>query len=160
MATLKRILRYIKGSTDYRLVYKCQDTAALCCSVDSDWASCCIDRKSTSGYLVKVFGKTIIWSSRKQSLVALSTTEAEYVAATVVAKEILWLQKLLVDLRIQFDLPTIVYEDNFGCIQVSKTIETKRSKHYDIRYHFLKDLVWSDTIKLVYFETSKQLADE
>lgn len=156
---LRRVLRYVKGTDDFQLTYRRRDVAALYGYVDADWANCPNDRKSTTGYLLNVFGNTIIWSSKKQSLVTLSTTEAEFVAATSAAKEVLWLQKLLSDLRIEFDRPTVLYEDNYGCLQVSKTMETKRSKHFDIRYHFLKDLVQEKKIKLVYVDSKRQVAD-
>lgn len=156
---LKRVLRYVKGTKDLSLVYRRSDSPTLLGWVDADWANCSQTRRSTSGFIFKVFGNTIIWSSRKQSLVTLSTTEAEYIALTSAAQETLWLQKLLVDLKLDFSLPTRIYEDNYGCLQVTKNLETKRSKHFDIKYHFLKELIWDEKIELEYVDTKHQLAD-
>ena len=97
----KHILRYLKGTVDYGLKYKVDQKINLEGYVDSDWASSAIDRKSTSGCCFSMGLGVISWSSRKQSSVALSTTEAEYVVACLASCEVVWLRKLLSDL---FDL--------------------------------------------------------
>lgn len=157
---LKRILRYLRGTTDIKLVYKFNSTALpISAFVDADWGSDIIDRKSTSGYVLFVFDCPILWQSKKQSIVALSTTEAEYVAVTSVATEIIWVRKLFVDLGMSIQDTTIVYEDNQGTIAMSKTPETRRTKHVDIRFNFLRDLVQDKVLCLKYVPTSQQLAD-
>lgn len=159
LKSLKRVLRYLKGTADFALTYRKTDAPLITGYVDADWANCSETRRSTSGYIFQVSGCPVIWSSRKQPIVTLSTTEAEFVAATTAAQEALWLQKVVTDLQLNPELPTIIYEDNYGALQVAKNLETKRSKHYDVKYHFLKELVWDGKLKLVYVDTKNQLAD-
>lgn len=156
---LKRLLRYVKGTTDYALVYQRSDAPAVVGYCDADWASDVVDRKSTSGFLSQVFGNTISWTSRKQGLVTTSSTEAEYVSATEAAKEALWIIKLLTDMQIKVNRPVKIFEDNVACIFPSENQETKRLKHLDVKYYFLCDLVEQRTIKLIQISTKMQLAD-
>ncbi|KFD50326.1 hypothetical protein M514_08826 [Trichuris suis] len=105
------------------------------CFVVCDWASDKTDRKSTSVYVIKLSDSTVVWSSQKQSVVARSSTEAEYVAASQASRELLWLRQLLKDRRIPQTDPALVYEDNQGCIQlVESGCCGARTKHIDVRY--------------------------
>lgn len=156
---LKGILRYIKGTSDYELVYSQSNDDVLCTYADSDWANDNLDRKSTTGFLIKVFGNVVIWASKKQQQVTLSTTEAEYVAACTAVQETLWTEKLLHDLDIEIQYPISVYEDNYGCCMISKNPETKRSKHIDVKFHFLRNLVWDGRYQLIQISTENQVAD-
>lgn len=109
---LKRILRYVQGTKDFKLEYQRNRTQEnLTVYVDSDWASDAEDRKSTSGFLLKVHGNTVQWCSRKQAMVTLSSTETEYVAACAAAQEAVWLAKILVDLNVQDVYPIEIFED-------------------------------------------------
>ena len=103
---------------------------------DSDWAGCASDRKSTSGCC---FGSAVVsWFSRKQKSVALSSAEAEYMAASQANCEAIWLRKLLVGLFGRELRPTIIYCDNQSCIKLSENLAFHdRSKHIEIRYHFI-----------------------
>lgn len=160
---LKGILRYIKSTVDMKLCYRrYEDVNPLLGFVDADWAADTVERKSTSGFLFKAFGNTIIWSSKKQPIVALSSTESEYVSACEAckaAKEALWLRKIFYDMKIILNEPIILFEDNQGCIFMSETAETKRTKHMDTRYKFLKQIVKERKIKLEYVDTRNQEAD-
>lgn len=157
---LKRVLRYLQGTKNLSLEYtKDVNSKPISCYVDADWGSDESNRKSTSGYLVKLFNCPIIWASKKQPVVALSSTEAEFVAATVAVCEILWLRKLCVDLFIELKDPVTVYEDNQGAIAMSKNCETRRSKHIDIKYNFIRDCVAQGQIELKFVTTREQLAD-
>lgn len=156
---LKGILRYIKGTTDYKLVYRRASDVPLRGYADSDWANDKIDRKSTSGYLFEVYGNVVVWCSKKQPIVTLSTTEAEYVAACTAVQESIWIEKLLTDLDIEVKYPIQVFEDNFGCCMVSKNPETKRTKHIDVRYHYLRNLVLEGRYVLDQISTEDQVAD-
>lgn len=139
---LKRILRYIKGSVKVRLVYKRNDYKDLLTGyVDSDWAGNELDRKSTTGYIFKLFdNNTICWNSKRQNSVAASSTEAEYMALYEGIKEALWLKSLLSSIKLDLTKPITIFEDNNGCIAIANNpIDHKRSKHIDIKYHFSRD---------------------
>ena len=122
--------------------------------MDSDWAGSSIDRKSTSRCCFSMGSCMISWFSRKQSCVALSTTKAEYVAACSASCEAVWLRKLLFDL---FDLQmdtTCIYCDNQSCVKLSKNpMFHDKSKHIDIKYHYIWDMVQSGAVKLQYVTT-------
>lgn len=155
---LKRILRYIKGTLNYNLCYKPKGAENLTCYVDADFGSES-DRKSTSGFLLQVFGNTVCWTTRRQTSVSLSSTEAEYVALATAAAELTWLKNLLVDLNINSNIPPTIYEDNQSCIHLLSKWEHKRLKHVDIKYNFVRDLHEKKLIKVVYINTKNQLAD-
>jgi hypothetical protein len=154
---LKRILRYIKGTLNYCLVYEF-DNNPLIGYADSDFASDVNTKKSTSGWLYKVFGATVNWTTRKQRAIALSTTEAEFVALSTAATEGVWLQRLLNELGIKCDTFKM-FEDNKSCIQTTQNIGSKRLKHVDVRYNYVKELVNEGKIKVEHIRTEDQIAD-
>ena len=160
---VKQILRYLRGTADLwlvGLVYKKNPRApSICGFVDADFASEIPSRKSTSGFIIKVFSNTVMWGSRKQTMVALSTTESEFVATATAATEVLWFHKLLDDLHVAIPKPIVLYEDNHGAIFVSKNPETRRSKHYDIKFLFLQELTAAGIIELSYVCSEDQEAD-
>ena len=155
------MLRYLKGTIDYNLCLgDNSDSLILNGYVDSDWAGDQTDRKSTSGYLFMIDKSTISWNSRKQQTVALSTTEAEYIAASAATQEAIWLRHLLSGLGIFQNDPSVIFEDNQSCIQVAKHPKShSRTKHIDIRHHFLRDKIEQKEIKLEYVSTTENLAD-
>ena len=109
---------------------------------DSDWAGCVSDRKSTSGCCFGLGSTVVSWFSQKQKSVALSSAEAEYMAASQASCEALWLCKMLVGLLIVQLSPTMIYCDNQSCIKLSENpFFHDRSKHIEIRYHFIHDYV-------------------
>lgn len=155
---LKKILRYVKGTLDFKLKYeKNSETDVLVGYADADWAGD-EDRKSTTGFTFQVFGNTVCWSTRKQSTVALSSTEAEYVALSEAAREGVWLRNLITEL-VSAKPIIIIYEDNQGCIKLSQRKDHKRLKHVDVKFNFIKDLVKCNNVKLRYIETINQTAD-
>ena len=118
----KNAVRYLKGRVDYGLKYEANQKINLEGYVDSDWVGSAIDRKSTSGCCFSMGSSVISWFSKKQSCMALSTAEAEYVAACSASCEVVWLRKLLYDL---FDLQldsTYIYCDNQSCVKLSKNL--------------------------------------
>lgn len=157
---LKRVLRYLKGTVDMELTYtRNMETEILSCYVDSDWATDVKDRKSVSGYFIKIFGNTIAWVTRKQNCVALSSTEAELVALCSAVQDSLWFKKLLNDMNI-FLKSFKVYEDNQGCIALIKNPENnKRVKHIDLKYNFVCEHLKDGVICLEYLNSKLQLAD-
>lgn len=160
---LKRVLRYLKGTVNLKLTF----TKNLNCNnmflgyVDSDWAGSTIDRKSTTGYLFKMFKESLInWSTKKQNSVAASSTEAEYMALFEAVREAIWLKSFLNELKIEINDPIKIFEDNQGCISIAKNPSChKRSKHIDIKYHFSREQIEKKLITIEYIPTAEQLAD-
>ena len=127
---------------------------------DSDYAGDQDDRRSTSGYVFMLGTGAVSWSSKKQPIVTLSTTEAEFVAATACACQAIWLKKLLEELQFKEDKPTLIYCDNSSATKLSKNpVLHGRSKHIDVKYHFLRDLTNDGVINLVYCRSEDQVAD-
>lgn len=160
---LKRILRYVKGSLNCSLVFQkgtsC-DASMICGYVDSDWAGDKVDRKSTAGYVFKVFGCSVSWASKKQSSVALSTTEAEYVALSLAASEACWLQYMLKDFKLGERVKVKLFEDNQSAIKVCKSpYYHNKLKHIDIRVHFIRNKIREGNIEVVYLSSREQLGD-
>ena len=116
---VKRILRYLKGSTHLGLLYTKQGPTEVIGYSDADWGGDKDDHRSTSGYIFQIGGTAISWYSRKQSSVALSTAEAEYMALSSASQEAVWLRQLYTDLLKDPVQPTIVYEDNQACISMA-----------------------------------------
>ena len=158
---LKRILRYLKGTVNYGLVYLESDKNPLIAYSDADWVGDTTDRKSTSGYVFMLAGAAISWRSSKQTCVAISTAEAEYIALSATVQEALWLQQLTSDLfgpKIQEC--TTILEDNQSTIALAKNQSTHgRTKHIDIKYHFIRDHVEARRVRLLYCPTENMLAD-
>ena len=160
---VKRILRYLKGTTSYGLEYlrnEDDDEIILSGYSDADWAGDINDRKSTSGYLFMMSGAATSWKSRKQTCVALSTAEAEYVALAGATQEATWMRQLLEDLYHEQKEPTVIREDNQAAIAIAQQPHShSKMKHIDIRYHFVREKVQDNTIELRYCPTNNMLAD-
>lgn len=157
---LKRVLRYIKQTVNYQLTYtncNINNNNTLVGYADSDFARS-MDRKSTSGYVFKLYGNTISWKSKKQNIVTLSTTEAELVALCESCVESCWLIKLLKDVDVNLKHVTI-FEDNQSTIKTVNNPDQKRLKHIDIKYNFVKEKVEQGLIRVMYISTNNQLAD-
>lgn len=157
----KRVLRYIQGTRNMELVYRCsRNNVPVTGFVDADYANDVEDRKCVSGYLMKVFGSTVAWSSKKQQAVAMSSTEAEYIAMSSCVSESIWLSGLMGDLgEVKLIYPVPIFEDNQGAIAMAKKEETKRAKHIDVKFHFIREAVTAGRIQLVYTPTDQQEAD-
>jgi hypothetical protein len=158
---LKRILRYLKGSYDKKLVFKrTENPEAIIGYADADWANNIDDRKSVSGYIFKIYGSTISWSTKKQDSVALSSTQAEYVALCHAATEGIWLRRLLDTLDVGDGQCFVIYEDNQPCIAVAEEPkEHRKMKHISLKFHFLRDEIAKKTLTVKYIPTGEQLAD-
>ena len=138
----KHVMRYIVGMVDYGLHYIRGDGVRLVGYSDSDWVGCASDRKSTSGCCFGLGSAIVSWFNRKQKSMALSSTEAEYMAASQANCEAIWLRKLLVGLFGRELRPTVIYCDNQSCIKLSENpMFHDRSKNIEIRYHFIRDWV-------------------
>lgn len=127
---------------------------------DSDYASSCTDRRSTSGMAFYLNESLITWISQKQRCVALSTCEAEFMAATAAACQGIWLQKLLSQVTDIVPGPVTIYIDNKSAIDLAKNpVFHGRSKHIDVRYHFIRECVNRGEIVISYIRSEKQCAD-
>lgn len=158
MQAAKRALRYLKGIVDYGLFYKHCTNTKLLGFTDSNYAGDVEDSKSTSDYVFMLSSATISWSSKKQPIVTLSTTEAEFVAAAVSACQAVWLKRVLAQIGhgVEEDCTTIMC-DNTSTIKLSKNpVLHGRSKHIRVRYHSLRDLTKEGTIALMHCESSEQ----
>eukprot|EP00253_Pinus_taeda_P034522 PITA_34522 len=141
-AVARRILRYVRGTIGYGLKYSRRADISLNGFIDADWVGNSIDRESTSGYCFSVGSGMISWCNRKQKLVALSSAEAEYMAANTTKCEAIWLRKLLVSLFSKRMEETKVHCDNQSCIKLFENpVFHDRWKHIDIHCHFIKDCV-------------------
>eukprot|EP00112_Aurelia_sp_Birch-Aquarium-sp1_P025966 Seg893.3 transcript_id=Seg893.3/GoldUCD/mRNA.D3Y31 product="Copia protein" protein_id=Seg893.3/GoldUCD/D3Y31 len=128
--------------------------------IDADWGGDVNGRKSQSGYMFTICGGVVSWASKKQTSVALSSTEAEYVAACLATQEAVWLRSLLADLNFVQEEPTVVQEDNQGAIAMSKNPKYHvRTKHIDIKHHFIRDKVENGELLLKYCPTNDMIAD-
>jgi len=125
---LKNVLRYIKGTIHLNLVYKRDDSNDIEGFADSDWRGNPQDRRSTTGYCFKVFNCTVIWSSKKQQSVALSTTKSEYTALSTATSEACWLKELLLEFGISVNCITL-YEDNQSAIKIAHNPANRKIKH-------------------------------
>ena len=165
MNVAKGVLRYLKGTKHYGLVYrKSGCKAQIKGHCDADWASSCSDRKSISAYVFWLDRSSglISWKSKKQNIVALSSCEAEYISLSYCVQEAIYLQKLLntfYEKDCKIDIASIGV-DNQGCIALAKNpVHQQRSKHIDVRYHFLRDAVSDKVIDLYYVPSKENIAD-
>ena len=157
---VKRILRYLKGTSNLGLLYREDGPAEITGYSDADWAGDIGDRKSTSGHIFLQGVAAISWKSSKQTCVALSTAEAEYVALSAAVQEAVWLQQLTSDLLSRSIQETSILEDNQSAICLAKNQQVHgRTKHIDIKYHFVRDLVEAGRIKLTYCASEDMVAD-
>lgn len=155
----KRVLRYLQQTKHMSMVYKKDNDQKLIAFSDSDWASDPKDRKSVTGGIIFFCGNPVAWFSKKQNCVTLSSTEAEYVAGALVCAELMSLKALCKDM-IKMDIETSLFIDNQGAINISKAYEnSRRSKHIDVKYHYLKDCVHQNLLSVFYIETKKNVAD-
>ena len=156
----KRVLRYVAGTKNLGVWYVKNEEFFLTGYTDSDWAGSQDDRKSTSGNCFVLGSGPIAWGSKKQATVALSSTEAEYVAATTAACQAIWLRRLLKDLNQQQVQATRVFCDNVSAVALTKNpVMHGRTKHIEIKHHFIRELVAEGEIKLEVCKSEDQLAD-
>eukprot|EP01018_Ginkgo_biloba_P009783 Gb_07759 [translate_table: standard] len=147
---VKQILRYLRGTLQYGLEFVQNDDFKLQVHTDSDWAGCADTRRSTSGYSFSLGLAAVTWSSEKQPIVALSSTEAEYKAAAVVASEAIWLKQVLDDMGLDQEDATKLYCDNQSTIKLAKNpVFHARTKHIEVHHHFIRELIQNGDIELL-----------
>ena len=129
--------------------------------VDSDWAGCPDSRRSTTGFTLMLNGAAVAWKSKRQSVVALSSAESEFMAASALVQEVIYARRLLENLGFPQPGPTLIYEDNRTCIAWSEGSVggSDRAKHIDLREHFVHDAVEAGVLKLVPVASIDNVAD-
>lgn len=157
---VKRTMRYLKGTLNSKIKYnKDEKLTKLEAYCDADYAGDKETRKSTSGYIMMYCGGPVHWCTRKQPIVALSSCEAEYISAAECCKEILYIKGLIEEL-IETNITINLNIDNQSAIRlIENGVFNRRSKHIDVRYHFLHNLFVEDIMKISYCPTNLQLAD-
>jgi hypothetical protein len=156
---VKHILRYLNGTRHHGILLGGSDTTCRGYA-DADWAGNPDTRNSTTGYVFMLGNAPVTWSSKLQKTVALSSCEAEYMALSAATQECVWIRSLLRDMGVSLTAPTIIKEDNQGCIELTKsTKHHARTKHIDIRYHFIRERIESRDIQITYCATADMVAD-
>jgi hypothetical protein len=157
----QRVLAYLNHTKlDSLIIGGDPENLNLHAFVDADWAGDIIDRKSTTGYILYLGNSPIIWRSAKQDSTSLSTMEAEYIAFSECAKDVLWTQGLLRDLRICYQKPTRILCDNQAALSnVIHETNARAGKHIEIRHHFVRQHHETGTIVGEYVPSSDNLAD-
>jgi hypothetical protein len=153
------IVHYVNTNLNSKIGYDGKQEEGFIAYADADWASDHISRKSVTGYIIKLAGGAVSWVSRKQKTVALSSTEAEYMCLSDTTRQIVWIESLFKELN--FDISNIALcGDNQGAIFLaSNPAQEHRSKHIDIRYHYIRECVEGKKVILHYVPTTEQIAD-
>lgn len=165
---LMGICRYVKGTIDYGLLYQLpsvgesEEGSGLkpLGYTDTDWAGCVNTRRSTSGYVFFMGGAPVCWSSKRQSVVALSSTEAEYIALTRSSQQAMWMKYWLDEVDLPEDLPFTLFCDNLGAISLTETTKAHGlSKHLQIRFHYIRGRVEAEEILVQSISSQDNVAD-
>ena len=157
---LLHTIGYIKNTLDFGLSYSRDYDLSPHAYVDADYGGCRDTRRSTSGYIFIMCGGPVAWSSKRQATVALSTVEAEYVAMSRCAQQMVWMHSWLREVKVDHIIPGVIKGDNQGAIALSKnTKEHGKVKHIDIRHHYIRELVQSGNISFEQVSSSDNLAD-
>jgi hypothetical protein len=155
----KSVLRYLAGTPKLGIVFK-QGGGSLVGYCDASYADDVDIRRSTTGYVFLLGGGAVSWSSRVQPTVALSTAEAEYMAAASAAKEALWLRKLMGDLGVKSTGPVLICCDSQAAIKLLiNPVVSTRSKHIDVLHHFARERVARREVQFEYCRTECMIAD-
>ena len=156
----KRVLAYVLHTKHLSIIFRRGTKLEVVGYSDADWAGDDSTRRSTTGYIFMIGDGCISWKSQLQRSVALSTAEAEYMALAATSQEALFIRQLMEELGATQTASTVIYEDNQSAIAMAKNaVTSSRAKHIDIRFHFVRDLINTNIIKLVYKPTTQMLAD-
>ncbi len=157
---VKRIFRYLKGTSEMDILYRYEhDSGRLIAYSDADYAGDTMTRRSTSGFICMFMDGPVSWSSQKQRSVALSTTESEHIAASEAAKEVIWLARLFGEITSLSAIP-LLRVDNLSAVKlVQNPVYHKRSKHIDVRYHFVREKHENGELMVDHVCGEEQLAD-
>lgn len=158
----KHILKYLNSTINFEICYRKTTGQNLRAYADADWAGSCDDRRSYTGFTFELAGGPITWESRKQQTVALSSTEAEYMALSSACKEVVYIRSFLREIGYNelVNKPTELYGDNLSSHQLVKNpVHHARSKHIDIRVHYIREVYSKNLIELKYVPTEDNVAD-
>jgi histone deacetylase 1/2 len=157
---VKRILRYLKQSTNLGLKISRSSSLRVSAFSDADWAGCSDDRRSTGGFAVFFGANLVSWSARKQATVSRSSTEAEYKALANATAEVMWIQTLLMELGVSAPKAATLWCDNIGAKYLSSNpVFHARTKHIEVDYHFVRERVAMKLLNIEYVSTKDQVAD-
>ena len=157
-----RILKYLYRTRDLRLDYKRNEKCeTIDCYVDADWAGDHLDRKSTSGYVIRLYGNVIGWKSKKQRCVTKASTYAEYVALSEAVSELMSIREIMKIFNVDLDdNPVKIDEDNSGVMSIAKHGNfTKNSKHIEVHYHYVHECLKENKINILKVSTDENTAD-
>ncbi|XP_066926784.1 uncharacterized protein [Clytia hemisphaerica] len=162
-AMIKHVFQYVKKTVDRKLTFRKSSTPLRVHAFsDADWATSVEDRRSVTGYSISLNpeGPAVSWKSKKQSSVALSTCEAEYMAISITCQETIYLNRLINELLQSKTQPIIVKNDNQGALALVKNpVKHTKAKHIDIRYHFIRECYDEGSILLDYVPSGDNVAD-
>ncbi|GJS97740.1 retrovirus-related pol polyprotein from transposon TNT 1-94 [Tanacetum coccineum] len=156
---IKRVFRYLKGTINMGLWYPKDNAMSLTAYADADHAGCQDSRRSTSGSAQFLGDRLVSWSSKKQRSTAISTTEAEYIAMSGCCAQILWMRSQLKDYGFDFNKIPLYCENKSEIALCCNNVQHSRSKHIDIRHHFIREQVENRVVELYFMETNYQLTD-
>ncbi|GMI84033.1 hypothetical protein HRI_002072600 [Hibiscus trionum] len=160
LMAVHRVLRYLKGTPGKGLYFKKTNSRYVDIYTDADWAGSVNDRRSTSGYCSYVWGNLVTWRSKKQSVVARSSAEAEYRAVSHGICEGIWIQRIMGELKMPHTRPMKLYCDNQAAESIAyNPVHHDRTKHVEIDRHFIKEKVESGEVCITYLPTKQQVAD-
>ncbi|CAM8914617.1 unnamed protein product [Rhodiola kirilowii] len=157
----KRLLRYIKGAPAQGLFFSASSPLVLTAFCDADWAACPKTKRSTTGFCICIRDSLVSWRTKKQAIVSRSSAESEYRAMAATCSEILWLTRLLSDMRTVVPLPILLHCDNqLAALHIARNpVFHERTKHIELDCHFVRHHVGSKVLRQVYIPTDDQPAD-
>jgi hypothetical protein len=160
---VKRVFRYLRATASYGLCYegilRLERVVDIHGFVDADWEGDLDHRRSTRGYMFNLFGGAISWMSKRQAVVALSTTKSEYMAATHASKEAIWLQRLCSGIGLVHQVVRIECDSQSAIFRAKNPAYHSKTKHIDVQYHFVRDMIEEKKVSLMKVDTLKNVAD-
>ena len=159
---LKHVLRYIKGTLDYGITYSGNPEASLQPMIysDSSYADCPDTGRSTHGYVITMAGGPVSWSARRQDVVTLSTTEAEYIATVHAGQTAKWLTQFMDEIYLPIERPVIIHTDSKGGQSLAKrSANFSKVRHLLVRYHWLRDAIREKELDVIHIPGTQNPAD-
>jgi hypothetical protein len=153
------IVKYVKSTINAKIVYNKGEREGLVGYADADWGTCQDTGKSLTAYLIKLAGAPVSWVSRKQKTVALSSTEAEYMSMTDAIKQLAWIKSLYGELGFTVNNIELNIDNQGAIFNAQNNVVETRTKHINIKYHYIRENVHDQTVHLLYIHTNEQQAD-